>query len=79
MIAVSAGPVMSLRMMRARRPDRLVLHEVLSLGTLVTLVVHGAALLGDHYMHPSLADIALPFDWSYKALWTSIGIIGGWR
>jgi len=77
-LAVSAGLVMSLRMMRARRPDLVVLHEVLSLGTLAALAVHGFALLGDHFLSPTLADIALPFAWSYKTLWTSIGIIGGW-
>ncbi len=77
-LAVSIGLVMSLRMMRARRPDLLALHEVLSLATLVALAVHGVSLLGDHVLSPTLADIALPFDWSYKTLWTSIGIIGGW-
>jgi len=77
-LAVSAGLVMSLRMMRARRPDLVVLHEVLSLGTLAALAVHGLALLGDHFLSPTLADIALPFAWSYQTLWTSIGIIGGW-
>ena len=77
-LAVSLGLVMSLRMMRARRPDLLALHEVLSLGTLVALAVHGVSLLGDSFMHPSIADIALPFDWSYKTAWTTIGIIGGW-
>ncbi len=77
-IAVSIGLVMSLKMMRARRPDLLALHEVLSLGTLVALAAHGVSLLGDHVLSPSLGDIALPFDWSYKTLWTTMGIIGGW-
>lgn len=77
-LAVSMGLVMSLRMMRARRPDLLALHEVLSLGTLVALAIHGIALLGDHFLSPTLADVALPFAWGYKTLWTSIGIIGGW-
>jgi sulfoxide reductase heme-binding subunit YedZ len=77
-LAVSLGLVMSLRMMRARRPDLLALHEVLSLGTLVALAVHGLSLLGDHFLSPTLADIALPFAWSYKTVWTSVGIIGGW-
>jgi methionine sulfoxide reductase heme-binding subunit len=77
-LAVSIGLVMSLRMMRARRGDLLALHEVLSLATLVALVVHGVSLLGDHVLSPTLGDIALPFDWSYRTLWTSIGIIGGW-
>src|SRR6201999_3798566 len=77
-LAVSLGLVMSLRMMRSRRTDLLALHEVLSLGTLVALAVHGLTLLGDHVLSPSLADIALPFAWSYKTAWTSVGIIGGW-
>jgi methionine sulfoxide reductase heme-binding subunit len=77
-LAVSAGLVMSLKMMRAWRPDLLVLHQVLSLGTLIALAVHGGSLLGDHFLSPTLRDIALPFAWSYKTLWTSIGIIGGW-
>jgi methionine sulfoxide reductase heme-binding subunit len=77
-LAVSLGLVMSLRMLRARRPDLLTLHEVLSLGTLVALAVHGVSLLGDHFLSPTLGDIAIPFVWSYKTIWTSIGIIGGW-
>ena len=77
-LAVSVGLMMSLKMMRTRRPELLALHEVLSLGTLVALAVHGLALLGDGVLSPSLGDIALPFAWSYKTAWTSIGIIGGW-
>ena len=77
-LAVSIGLVMSLRMMRARRPDLLALHEVLSLATLVALAVHGVSLLGDSFLRPSIADIAVPFVFGYKTFWTSIGIIGGW-
>jgi methionine sulfoxide reductase heme-binding subunit len=77
-LAVSVGLMMSLRMLRARRPELLALHEVLSLATLVALAVHGLALLGDGVLSPSLGDIAVPFAWSYKTAWTSIGIIGGW-
>jgi sulfoxide reductase heme-binding subunit YedZ len=77
-LAVSLGLVMSLKMLRARRPDLLALHEVLSLGTLVALAVHGLTLLGDSFLRPSIADIAIPFVSGYKTVWTSIGIIGGW-
>jgi len=48
-LAVSVGLAMSLKMMRTRRPELLALHEVLSLGTLVALAVHGLALLGDGF------------------------------
>jgi methionine sulfoxide reductase heme-binding subunit len=77
-LAVSVGLMMSLKMLRARRLELLALHEVLSLGTLAALAVHGLALLGDGFLSPSLGDIALPFAWGYKTAWTSIGIIGGW-
>jgi sulfoxide reductase heme-binding subunit YedZ len=77
-LAVSVGLVMSLKMMRGRRADLLAVHEVLSLATLAALAVHGLALLGDSFLHPSIADISIPFVSSYKTGWTSIGIIGGW-
>ena len=77
-LAVSIGLIMSLKFMRRRGPDLTTLHEALSLATLVALAVHGLSLLGDHFLSPSLADIALPFAWGYKTFWTSIGIVGGW-
>ncbi|HEY2318106.1 MAG TPA: ferric reductase-like transmembrane domain-containing protein, partial [Solirubrobacteraceae bacterium] len=77
-LAVSIGLIMSLKFMRRRGPDLTALHEALSLATLVALAVHGLSLLGDNFLSPSLADIALPFAWSYKTIWTSVGIIGGW-
>ena len=36
------------------------------------------ALLGDSFLHPSIADIAIPFVSSYKTFWTTLGIVGGW-
>ena len=77
-LAVSLGLVMSLKFMRRRGPDLLATHEVLSLAAIVAIVVHGVALLGDQFLHPSVADIAIPFVSSYKTIWTSLGIIAGW-
>jgi sulfoxide reductase heme-binding subunit YedZ len=45
---------------------------------MVALVVHAATLLGDSFIHPGLADVSIPFVSSYKTLWTTIGIVGGW-
>ena len=58
--------------------DARALHEALSLATLVAIAVHGAALLGDHYLHPSLVEISVPFASAYRPLWTGVGVIGGW-
>jgi sulfoxide reductase heme-binding subunit YedZ len=54
------------------------LHEALSLATLVAIAVHGAALLGDHYLHPSVLDLSIPFTGAYRPFWTGIGIVAGW-
>jgi sulfoxide reductase heme-binding subunit YedZ len=77
-LAVSLGLLMSTKLLRRRGPDLLAAHEVLSLTAIVAIVVHGVTLLGDHYLHPSLADIAIPFVGSYKTVWTSLGIVAGW-
>lgn len=77
-LAVSLGLLMSTRLLKGRGGDLRTLHEALSLSSLAALVVHGLALIGDHYLHPSLVDIAVPFAGSYRTLWTSLGIIGGW-
>jgi sulfoxide reductase heme-binding subunit YedZ len=77
-LAVSVGLCMSSRLLRRHRADLLALHEILALSTIAAIVVHGASLLGDRYLHPSIADIAIPFVSTYKSVWTSLGIVTGW-
>jgi methionine sulfoxide reductase heme-binding subunit len=77
-LAVGVGLLMSTRFKKGRGPDLRVVHEVLSLSTLAAIAVHGLTLLGDTFMHPSFADVAVPFASSYKTLWTSTGIVAGW-
>jgi methionine sulfoxide reductase heme-binding subunit len=74
--AVALGLMMSLRLRKG--PDLRVLHEALSLATMVALAVHAFALLGDSYLKPSLADVTIPFAGSYARWWTGLGIVGGW-
>jgi methionine sulfoxide reductase heme-binding subunit len=52
---------------------------VLSLATMTAIAVHALSLLGDSYLHPSLVDIRVPFAFSYKTVWTSLGIVAGGR
>jgi sulfoxide reductase heme-binding subunit YedZ len=59
-LSVSLGLSMSLRVRGLQRVDMRVLHETLSLCVLVAIAVHGAALLGDGFLHPSLLDISVP-------------------
>lgn len=58
--------------------DAKALHEALSLATLAAIAIHGAALLGDHFLHPTVFDIAVPFTGGYRPFWTGLGIAAGW-
>lgn len=77
-LGVAFGLLMATKLLRRRGPDLIAVHEILSLATIATIAVHGLALLGDQFMHPSLADIAIPFASSYKTVWTATGIFAGW-
>lgn len=77
-VSVCIGLLMSGRLRGRHGAELRVAHEALSLATLGALVVHGLTLLGDSFLHPSLADVALPFAGSYKTFWTSMGIVALW-
>ncbi|HWW91074.1 MAG TPA: ferric reductase-like transmembrane domain-containing protein [Solirubrobacteraceae bacterium] len=77
-VSVCVGLLMGGRLLKRRGPDLRATHEALSLATLGALLVHGLTLLGDKYLHPSLADVAIPFASAYKTLWTTTGIVAFW-
>jgi sulfoxide reductase heme-binding subunit YedZ len=77
-LAVSLGLLMSTKLLKGRTTDLRAAHDTLALATIVALVVHGVSLLGDSFLHPSIADISIPFVSSYKTIWTSLGIVSGW-
>ena len=77
-LAVSLGLLMSTRLLKGKAADLRAAHEALSLSAIVAIVVHAVALLGDRFLHPSLADIAVPFASSYKTGWMTLGIVSGW-
>ncbi len=77
-VSVCVGLLMSGRLRARHGAELRVAHEALSLATLGALLVHGLTLLGDSFIHPSLADVALPFVSSYKTFWTSMGIVAFW-
>lgn len=76
--SVGVGLMISGRFGKARGPDLRVSHEALSLAAIAALLLHAAALLGDSYFHPSVADLLIPFQMDYKEPYMAIGIIGGW-
>jgi sulfoxide reductase heme-binding subunit YedZ len=76
--SVTLGLTMGMRLARGRGPDLRAIHEALSLATIAALLIHGLALLGDKFLHPSLADIAIPFASGYRTGWTSLGIVAAY-
>jgi sulfoxide reductase heme-binding subunit YedZ len=79
-LSVGLGLAMSGRMLRVPGAPAWLkhVHEALSLSGLIAIAGHGLVLLGDSYLRPGLAGIALPFATVTKPFWTGLGVIGGW-
>lgn len=82
LVSLSVGVGLALAGRFGRRPGlpaRLKrAHESLALAGLIAIALHGLLLLGDSYLRPGLAGIALPFALAHQPVWTGLGIIGGW-
>jgi sulfoxide reductase heme-binding subunit YedZ len=76
--SVGIGLMMSSGRKGANKRDLRALHEALSLATLAMVALHGLALLGDAFLNPGLAGIAIPFASAYRPLWTGLGIVAGY-
>jgi methionine sulfoxide reductase heme-binding subunit len=77
-VAVAVGLMMSAKRQNANKRDLRAIHEALSLTTLAMVSLHGLSLLGDSYLNPGPAGIAIPFIGFYRPLWTGLGIIAGY-
>ncbi|MBS1878694.1 MAG: ferric reductase-like transmembrane domain-containing protein [Actinobacteria bacterium] len=76
--SVTVGLMISARRGTSSKRDLRSVHEALSLTTLAMVAVHGLSLLGDAYLDPGLAGIAIPFVSFYRPLWTALGIVAGY-
>lgn len=76
--AVAVGLMLSARRPGADKRDLRPIHEALSLSSLAMLALHGLSLLGDSYLHPGVAGIAVPFAGAYRPVFTGIGIVAGY-
>jgi sulfoxide reductase heme-binding subunit YedZ len=76
--SVALGLMMSSPSKGPDKRDLRALHEALSLTTLAMVALHGLSLLGDAFLAPGLAGIAIPFASPYRPLWTGLGVIAGY-
>ena len=82
LVAVSVGMGLAMAMRSAKGPGAMArlrqIHEATALTALIFIAAHGLVLLGDTYLRPGLAGIAIPFVTSHQPLWTGLGVVGGW-
>jgi sulfoxide reductase heme-binding subunit YedZ len=76
--SVAIGLMMSSPSKSPNKRDLRALHETLSLTALAMVALHGLSLLGDAFLAPGLAGIAIPFASPYRPLWTGLGVIAGY-
>lgn len=79
-VSVGVGLAMAGRVSRNPRLAKTLMdvHQQTALAGLVAIAVHGITLLGDAYLKPGLAGIAVPFVIDHAPLWTGLGVVGGW-
>lgn len=84
LLLVSASVLLGLTMANGllRRPGLkrwlLAFHEHTALAGLVAIAVHGLTLLGDGWLRPGLAGIAVPLVIGYRSVYVALGIVGGY-
>jgi sulfoxide reductase heme-binding subunit YedZ len=77
--SVAVGLMIGARRVGAtNKRDLRSVHEALSLSSLAMVAVHGLSLLGDSYLNPGLAGIAVPLVGFYRPVWTAFGIVAGY-
>jgi sulfoxide reductase heme-binding subunit YedZ len=82
LITLSVGVGLAMAGKAFRKPGLprklMALHEHAALGGLIAIAVHGITLLGDRWLHPGPAGIAVPFVMDYRPVYTGLGIIAGY-
>jgi sulfoxide reductase heme-binding subunit YedZ len=79
-ISVLIGLLVSTKLVKRRgaAPFLVALHEQTALAGLVSIAVHGAALLADPWLRPGLAGVLVPFASPYRPLFTGLGVVAGY-
>jgi methionine sulfoxide reductase heme-binding subunit len=79
-LSVAIGLLMAARAIKApaQRRALIAIHEHAALAALVAIAVHGITLLGDSFLDPGIAGIAVPFVIDHEPVFTGLGIIGGY-
>lgn len=79
-ISVGLGLMMAGKVMRRPGLSKklMAIHEHTAVAGIVAIAVHGITLLGDPWLNPGVAGIAVPFTMAFKPFFTGLGIAGGY-
>lgn len=79
-ISVGLGLAMAGKVMRRPGLSKklMAFHEQTALAGLVAIAVHAIALLGDPWLNPGVAGVAVPFALGFKTAFTGLGVIAGY-
>jgi ferredoxin-NADP reductase len=79
-LSVLIGLLMAAKLSRKPAVNRVLgsIHEHAALAGLVAIAIHGITLLGDHWLHPGIVGITVPFAIDHKPAYVGLGIIGGY-
>ncbi len=79
-VSVGIGLIMGGKLLRrpGLGPKLAAIHEHAAVAGIIAIGVHGVTLLGDAWLNPGVAGIAIPFKMDYRPLFTGLGIIGGY-
>jgi sulfoxide reductase heme-binding subunit YedZ len=79
LISLSVGLGLAMAGKALRRPGLprvlMAVHEHAAIAGLIAIAVHGITLLGDRWLHPGPAGIAVPFAMGYRPAYTGLGIV----
>jgi sulfoxide reductase heme-binding subunit YedZ len=82
LVTISVGLGLTMAGRWARKPGLprvlTAIHEQTAVTALAAIALHGVTLLGDPWLNPGPAGIAVPFTMSYRPLWTGLGIVAGY-
>jgi sulfoxide reductase heme-binding subunit YedZ len=78
LVTISAALALTVASRITRNPGLSAIHRQTAVTALVFIAAHGLTLLGDPWLHPAPAEIAVPFLLPYRPLWTGLGIIAGY-
>ncbi len=79
-VSVAIGLAMAGKVLRVPGLSRtlMAVHEQTALAGLIAISVHAITLLGDPFLDPGVAGVAVPFAMGFETLFTGLGVIAAY-